>query len=104
MNERGEGANSIGCEFGFTTNQVDAMIDSYRDSLTVIKPVTIDDEYSPIVKNFIRSNWEGNGEIKLIKMVKENFNYPHSSVYIADIIHHLSIELERERTAKINQA
>jgi len=52
--------------------------------------LVIEDEYSPIVKNFIRGQFKiGNfSESKIKKMVKESFVYEHSSIYIQDLIHH----------------
>ena len=52
--------------------------------------IVIDDEYSPIVRNFIKNEFhKGNySESKIVKMVKEYFVYDHASVYITDMIHH----------------
>ena len=53
----GEGANTIGHYLGFTTNQVDAMIDTWADHLgESIKPYDEDEELNAIYSIY------GNGQ------------------------------------------
>ena len=56
--------------------------------------------YTGVIKNFLRGKLvigcDGPGESELIDMVMDYFDYPHSRVYISDIIHHLALEVDRE--------
>jgi len=46
----------------------------------------ITDEHDCRVENFIKQQIDTKTEREIIDLVKENFNYPHSNVYITDMI------------------